>query len=438
MAGDADTSRIMVKRREFVKAVGAVAGTSVLGTGTALADGSDATVDPNERLIGTWSASPTRPSDDGLSRNGFENQTLREIVHTSIGGSGVRLRLSNAFGEQSVTFDRVTVGVRDSGASVVPETNTTLTFGGDESIFVPAGATVYSDPVELDVEADQDLAVSIYVEDATGPATWHPTALHQTYVSDGDNTDDTGGEAFADPMWSWFFLDGVDVVTDQNKSTIVAFGDSITDGFASTPGEDQTYPDHLARRIADDESVKRSVVNAGISGNRVLHDSLSGFSFGDNALARLDRDVISQPGVTDVILLEGINDIGQYPPEVTAEQIISGLRQIAVRIRAHGINVFAGTLTPTRGNIFSDRYDSPEGEAKRQMVNEFIRTTDVFDGVVDFDAAVRDPDQPDRIRPKYDSGDGLHPNDDGYRAMAEAVDLSFFKGKRKQRNPSMR
>lgn len=428
----------MFDRRSFLKAVGVTAGVS-LGATTATGqrathtaretDDTDASelVGPNEQYVGTWSAAPVPPAQSGLSQTGIENRTLREVVHTSVGGSAVRLRLTNTFGNNPVTIDQVAVGVRGSGANVVEGTNRNVTFGGDESTFIPAGAITYSDPVRLDVEPDQDLVVSVYSSDATGPATWHPLALHTTYVSErGDYTTDATGDHFTDCTQSWFFINGVDVVREEEMGTIVAFGDSITDGYASTPGADHTWPDYLARRLVDRESIHRSVVNAGISGNRVLHDSLSGSSFGPNALARLNRDVIAQPGVTDVILLEGINDIGQYPPDVTPDQIIGGLRQIARRVHSHGINVFAGTLTPTLGT--GGGYDTPEAEATREAVNEFIRTTDVFDGVIDFDAAIRDPDRPDRMLPAYDSGDHLHPGDAGYRAMAEAIDLSMFEG----------
>jgi len=363
------------------------------------------------------------------------DQTIRQFVNTSVGGSGVRLRLTNRYGAEPVTFDRVTVAIRDSGAGVVSGTSEVVTFGGEESVYVPAGAVVYSDPVPLDVEADQDLAISIYPADPTGPATRHPLGLKQTYLSDGDQTDDPDGDAYSELNRSWYFVKGVDVVARENVSMIVALGDSITDGFESTPLEDHRYPDYLARRIADDESVKRSVVNAGISGNRVLHDSVSGTGFGESALARLAHDVIAQPAATDVILMEGINDIGQSPPEASADQIIFGLKQIDRQLHANGINVFAGTLTPAKGTPYGEDYYADGGEEQSQTVNEFIRETDVFDGVVDFDRALRDPDNPERFLPKYDSGDHLHPNDAGYEEMAETVDLSFFRGKRKSQHP---
>ncbi|KZN23216.1 hypothetical protein A4G99_14240 [Haladaptatus sp. R4] len=425
----------MFERRTFLKAVGAATGISATGVDVSGACESPRNGSPShgrggahERFVGAWSGSPVPPGQSGLSRTGFENRTLREIVHTSVGGSAVRIRLTNEYGTKGVTIDAATVGIRDTGATVLSKTNRTVTFGGEKSVFIPAGAVVYSDPIELSVEPDQDLAVSLYASAATGPATWHPLALHTTYISQrGNHTADADGDQFTNSTQSWFFLGGVDVIARKLTSTIVAFGDSITDGFNSTPGADHTWPDYLARRLTDHRSVHRSIVNAGISGNRLLHDANPGLSFGNNALARLDHDVIEQPNVSDVIILEGINDIGQYPPAVTAEQMIAGLTQIAKRVHASGSNIFAGTLTPTRGAKYGNRYDSPEGEAKREMVNRFIRTTDVFDGVIDFDAAIRDPAQPDRIRPEYDSGDHLHPSDAGYRAMADAVDLSLFK-----------
>jgi lysophospholipase L1-like esterase len=428
-----------VDRRKFMKTLGIVGGTALAGTGTAAGHSDDAH-NPNNRrehhsctdntddpFVGTWTASVVPPGSSGYSHTGFEDQTLRQIVHTSIGGPSVRIRLSNTFGDQSVMFDHVEIGLQDEGAAVVSGTNELVTFGGEKAVMIPSGAMVYSDPVPLSVDAEQDLAVSIHAPKPTGPATWHPLALQTSYLSDGGDAGTESGDSYKKELHSWYFLEGVDVCAEErNTSAIVTLGDSITDGFRSTPNTNYRYPDYLARRINDHPEIHRSVLNAGISGNRILHDSLKSGSFGTNALARLNRDVIAQPGVSDVIVLEGINDIGQYPPEVSAEQIIQGLKQIGIRCRAHGLNVYAGTLTPTRGA--GGRYSSPTGEAKREIVNEFIRTGGFFDGVIDFDRAIQDPDQPDRMLPKFDSGDHLHPNDAGYRKMAQTVDLSLFKG----------
>lgn len=419
----------MINRRRFTKAVGAAIGTTFLGTGAVSATDSAGSTDGavrDDHFVGAWAVAPTPPAENGLSREGFENQTVRQMVNPSVDGSVARLRLTNRYGDGPVTFEKVTIADRGEGASIVPGSTETVTFDGEESAFVPAGAAIYSDPVEFDVEAGRDLAVSFYAVDPTGPATRHPLALKQTYATLGNYTEARDGDAFERASMSWFFLKGVDVLADDEVGTVVALGDSITDGFASTPGADHRYPDYLARRIAADGDVHRSVVNAGISGNRVLYDSVSGTGFGNNALARLDHDVLAQPGVTEVILLEGINDIGQYPPAVGADRIVSGLKQIARQLHAHDIDVYAGTLTPAEGASAGEDYYADEAEAQRQAVNEFIRTTDVFDGVVDFDEALRDPDDSDSLLPKYDSGDHLHPSDAGYRAMAEAVDLSLF------------
>lgn len=418
---------VSLNRRQFIQGTGAAVGTALIGTSAASADTpvqSDSH-SSDESFVGTWAASPVPPGESGYTCTGFQDQTLRQIIHTSIGGSQARLRLSNTFGSQPITFDQVAIGVRKEGATVVSDTNTTVTFGGEQTVMIPQGALAYSDPIPLSVEEEQDLVISLYTSDATGPATWHPLALQTSYLASGNAAGQTTGEDYQPELMSWYFLAGVDVVPmDDSTSAIVTLGDSITDGYASTPDTNHRYPNYLAQRLNDQSNIDRSVLNAGISGNRILHDSLSEGSFGTNALERLNRDVIAQPGATDVIVLEGINDIGQYPPSVSAEQIIQGLKQIATQCHAHGLNVYAGTLTPTRGT--GERYSSPTGEAKREMVNEFIRSNEYFDDVIDFDAAIQDPDQPDRMDPDFDSGDHLHPNDAGYEAMADAIDLSLF------------
>jgi lysophospholipase L1-like esterase len=361
----------------------------------------------------------------GYSRTGFEDQTLRFIVRADTAGSEVRIRLSNTFGNRPVTFDHAEIGFQDEGAAVVPGTNTLLTFGGEQEVMIPAGAMVYSDPVSLSVEPGRYLAVSLYTQDDTGPATWHPLGIETSYLAGGDDAGDVSGDPYTKELFSYYFLEGVDVLPkEKTEGAIVTLGNSITDGFQlnQMPEQDNPYPYYLAQRINDHPDVDRTVLNAGISGNRILSNSGTA---GTNALARLNRDVIAQPSVTDVIILEGINDIGYQEPDVTAQQIIQGLKQIAIRCHAHGLDIYAGTLTPTRGA--GGGYSSPTAEAKREMVNEFIRTGEYFDGVFDFDTAIQDPDQPDRILPKFDSGDHLHPSNAGYRKMAEIIDLSLFK-----------
>jgi lysophospholipase L1-like esterase len=411
-------------------------------TATTLASAHPTNLTGHIRWVGAWSASPQPPTAltaNGISQRGFADQTLRLIVHPHAGGSWLRLRLSNTFGGRTVTFGRVEVGRRQSGAALVAGSNHLVTFGGRRSVMIPVGAEALSDPVPLQVKAEQDLAVSLFVRGQTGPATWHWDARQTNYISTaGDHTGDVGGAAFATTVTSWFFLDDVDVRPAPTMGAVVTLGDSITDGAASTIDANHRWPDFLARRLLSlPPSRQESVLNEGISGNRVLHDSPC---FGVNALARLDRDVLAQTGVRQVILLEGINDIGfsnvtasHSPPgisfqcflpntNVTAAQIIAGYQQIIAQVHAKGLKIIGGTLTPFKGAF----YYSAAGEAKRQAVNHWIRTSGAFDGVVDFDGAVRDPADPLMFLPKYDSGDHLHPSDAGYQAMANAVNLHLL------------
>jgi lysophospholipase L1-like esterase len=421
-------------RRNFLKASGAATGAALLGVGSVQGGGSEggdgestgdgnALTDTDADLVGTWTASPLPPAEEGRSAEGFDDETVRMVLRTSVGGSSPRVRLANTFGEDTLTIGHVEIGVQDEGATVVPGTSRSVSFGDLDSILVPAGAKVYSEPVDLEVDAEQNLVVSIYLPEATGPATYHELARHTTYIADSNRAEDASAEGFDTEVTDWFYLEGIDVVSPETNGAIVTLGNSITDGFNSTLDADNTYPDELAERINDSSSVQKSVLNAGISGNRVLSDIA-----GPNALARLDRDVITQTGVTDVVLLEGINDIGFNMIEgesyeaVTADEIIYGLKQIIARVHAKGLNIYGATLTPFKG---ADYYYG-EGEEKRQAVNEWIRTSDAFDGVFDFDEALEDPDNSLQLLPEYDSGDNLHPSDAGYHEMAETVDLSEF------------
>jgi lysophospholipase L1-like esterase len=360
---------------------------------------------------------------DARSLSGFADQTIRQMVRTSAGGSGVRVRLTNAYGEVPVTFERVTVGIRNGGATIVPGSLRPVTFNGTPSVSIRDGARAYSDPVDLDVGPEEDLAVSLYTADPTGPATVHHYGKKTSYVADGDQATDSGGTAYTDTTTARFFLDGLDVITDRQTSAVVCLGDSITDGSSASVDAHTTWPDVLTERMNDRPAIQKTVLNAGIGGNRVLRDSPPGGRLGESALDRLDRDVLTQTDVSHVIFLEGINDIG-LPPSASAAAIIDGHRQIIARCKAQGLAVKGATLTPFEGAF----YYSEAGEQKRQQVNKFIRTTDRYDGVVDFDKAIRDPNQPKRMQPKYNSGDNLHPSDEGYRAMANAVDLSLLKG----------
>lgn len=378
-------------------------------------------VDTNDaNWIGSWATSPQPPYSYGVSNEGFQNKTVRLIVNPHLDGEALRIRLSNTFGSKPLTFSEVYVGASSGEANIAPGTNHQVTFGGEKSVTIPIGEEIVSDPVALQVFNERDLAVSVYVPDDSGPATWHLWSQQTTYVADGNHATDTDASSFNTQVNSWFWLVGVDVIANHAvKGAIVTLGDSITDASHSTLNTNRRWPDFLAKRINEGPlSQRMSVLNAGISGNKILEDSPTG---GISALERLERDVFSQIGVTDIVLLEGINDIMQNPG-IRADEIISGMEQIIRRSYAHGLNIYGGTIMPFKG---TSSY-SAQTEQTRQAVNHWIRMSGAFDGVIDFDKALSDPEEPLRLLPKYDPGDHLHPNDAGTQAMADAVDLSMF------------
>ncbi len=384
--------------------------------------------------VGTWATSPAPQLADAAqmysSRLIFENQTLREIVHTSIGGASVRVRLSNAYGDRMVEVGSVHIAVRAKNSSTVPGSDRVLTFGGRRTLVLSTNAPALSDPVPLPVPAGGDLAISLYLPKAAEGAGIHYSAQQTSYIGKGDMT---AAESIANPesITSWVFLTGVDVLAPESASAVVAFGDSITDGARSTVDTNRRWPDFLAERLRGRGGHEVGVLNAGIGGNRVLRDPAENIRFGMNALARFDRDVLAQPGVKFVIVLEGINDLGHAGTSAalsetpTAEDLIAGLTQMIERAHERGLKIFGATLTPFAGTAFPGYY-TPEKDAKRKKINEWIRTSKAFDGVIDFDKAVRDPDHPDAILPAYNGGDQLHPGDAGYKAMGAAIDLSLF------------
>lgn len=374
--------------------------------------------------------------------NQARNQTLRMVVDPSVAGTEWRVRLSNEFGSRPVTFGRAFVGVHRSGGAIVPGTNRPLRFSGRGSITVPAGRTVRSDPVRLRVAGSPrpNLAVSLYVRGASGPMTWHAAAFNTSFLSSpdaGDQAADLTEHAFPHSTTSWFFVRGLEV-RRRRAATVVAFGDSITDGFFSTINGDDRWPDILQRRLdrrlarGGDRRRVISVVNEGIAGNMVTRvGRLPGGCTpcdGPPAVDRLDQDALSQPGVRAMILMEGINDLGGGG--ATAAQVIDGMREIVRQAHARRVKIIGATLTPAAGTAFG-LYGTPETDAKRQEVNTFIRTSGIFDGVADFARATEDPARPGYLRPEYDTnssvggpGDHLHPNRAGFLAMARAVDLA--------------
>jgi len=381
--------------------------------------------DTTHHWVGTWAASP-QSVDPFTPANpaSFNGQTIRQIVHTSIAGSKLRVRFTNELGADALTIGSAHVALQSADSGIVPGTDRTLTFAGQDSVSIPKGAPMLSDPVDLHVPPLTNVVVTIYLPQATNNTTFHALGRQTTYISTAGNF--TGAVTFptATTTQSWYFLSALEVFVKPRSVAVVTLGDSITDGFASTVDANRRWPNVLAERLQESRRFAHiAVMDQGISGNRVLHDTI-----GPNALSRVDRDVLAASGVKYVTLLEGINDIGfsGFIPneEVSADDIIAGYRQIIMRAHAQGLLIYGCTLTPFGG--LGPPYETPAGEVKRQTVNAWLRTSKAFDAVIDFDKTVRDPANPTRILPAYDSGDHLHPNDAGYRAMAESIDLRLF------------
>jgi len=380
-----------------------------------------------EHWVAAWATSVQPPNrrSVGAPAKGFAARTLRMNLRSTIGGERLRLKICNTYGNLALNLGDIWIAGRVSGPNIRPDRVRVVTFGGQKSIRLPAGTNALSDPVLLPAKAGEDLTVDLYVPVSTGPPTWHEEANRTSYISPWGDYAGVPAWPKSTPMSSWFFLCGLDVAVSRNVGAIVAFGDSLTDGAKSTIDSQGDWPSVLTQRLAQAGRTDITVINAGISGNRLLKGGV-----GDNALSRFDRDVLDVPGIRTVILLEGGNDIGAaaplMQPAVGAAQIIDAYRQLIRRAHAAGLRIIGGTLTATAGS----GYGTPVKQAERQIVNDWLRQfagqPGGFDAVIDFDAATRDPMQPERLRPAYDSGDHLHPNNSGYRAMAQAINLGLL------------
>lgn len=423
-----------LKRTLLLLAAGSVL-VAALASATALAASAG-----TAHWIGSWGASPeppTRAFGNFPGAPSFSNQTIREVVRLSAAGERLRIRFTNEYGTAPLHIGAVSVALATPAGAVEAATEHRVTFAGQPDAWIPAGAPYLSDPIDLPVKPLATVSISIYLPGSTGPCTCHATGDETAYVSGpGDFT----GKPFkaVRTLQSRAFISGVAVETARPARTIVAFGDSITDGVGATLGANRRWPDLLADRLAARAGrVAWGVVNEGISGNRVLNDGA-----GASALRRFDRDVLAVPGVKYVIVFEGVNDLGiSYghfsgplakafaalapPParKANAAALIAGYRQLIARAHAHGIRILGATITPYAGSA----YYSQAGNAQREAINRWIRTSGAFDGVLDFDAAWRDPADPTRIAAALQRGDHLHGNDAGYRALARSINLKLFR-----------
>jgi lysophospholipase L1-like esterase len=391
----------------------------------------------SQHWVGTWAtatvgrpnpvpppAAGGNPPPAGLVVQ-FSGQTLRQIVRVSVGGDRLRVVLSNTFGTAPLEIGAAQVALRSKDAELVAGSSRPLTFGARPVHTIPAGAVAFSDPVELTVPALADLAIDIFLpgdSNTPSPVTMHGGALQTNYLSERGNHVGKAVFPVSGTTQTWFHIARVEVMAPQSIGAVVTIGASLTDGSRSTPDTNNRWPNHLARRLAAQPG-RMAVLNSGIGGSRLL--SQSTFQAGPTGLARFDGDVLTQSGVTHVIVADmALNDIGgaRENASPSAEDLIVALKQLAERAHARGIKIYGATLTPFEGA----GYYTQVGENKRQIVNQWIRTGNAFDGVIDFDTATRDPQHPLRFLPAYDSGDHLHPNDAGYQAMGNAIDLALF------------
>jgi lysophospholipase L1-like esterase len=375
-----------------------------------------------QHWVGTWTAAPqlteTRnlPPPPGLTSN-----TLRQVVHVSLGGKQLRVRFSNGFGNSPVTMNSVHVAIPAGAGQIKPESDRELKFRGMVTTTIPAGGMVLSDTFDYDLVPLSDLAVTIHFAETSADVTGHPGSRATSYLQVGNSVASTNLPSAAATQ-HWYILSGIDVHAENSAAAVVTLGDSITDGRGSTTDGNNRWPDNLARRLqANPDTTGVAVLNQGIGGNCVVRGGL-----GPTALARFDRDVLAQEGVRWLILFEGVNDIGgargSNASVRIAQELITAFGQMIDKAHAARLRVYGGTILPFEGS----NYFSPDHESARQAVNDWIRNSGRFDGVIDFDAVMRDPEKPARLLPAADSGDHLHPGVKGYQMMGDAIDLKLF------------
>ncbi|MFE1795600.1 SGNH/GDSL hydrolase family protein [Streptomyces sp. NPDC059517] len=418
---------VEVGRRDACRALTAVAGAlalTLLGTVAAhggppaAPDRTGARAAP-QHWTGTWEAAASGTAAP------LPGASIRNVVRTSVGGTAVRVRISNRLGTLPLVLGAATLARQQPNAPKSPKalsgTMRTLTFGGRKKITVPAGKDIVSDPLTLSVPAATNLLVTLHTPGDSGPATYHRDALQTNFLAlDGNRAAEAGGAAYKATTGSWYYVTGVDVLRPQAPGSVVALGDSLTDGSGSTPSANRRWPDRLAERLRALPAERRQgVLNAGVAGNRLLLEGR-----GPSALARLDADVLSRTGVRTLIVMEGVNDIKSAPNQTDPAALGAAYREIVRRAHARGIRVVGATITPFGGH----GSHTAARERVRRSVNQLIRTGGLFDAVADFDAVVRDPSRPDRMRAAYDPGDHLHFNNAGMRALADSIDLTALAG----------
>jgi lysophospholipase L1-like esterase len=380
--------------------------------------------------VGAWSTSPAG-GEPGTEIDGMAGRSVRNVVHASVGGTSARITLSNLYGQSALTITHASIAVAAGSdtAAAIATTMQRLTFGGNTAVVIQPGRQVMSDAVRIVIPPETDILVTTYSPTPSGPVTYHPHARQISYVAEGDVTEDATGVAYAEQTPYWRYLTALDVLSKESDGTIAVFGDSLTDGITSTANTNRRWTDNLYRRLhtaieAGENLPRYSVVNQGISGNQILANGAGRPADNQSGLGRFDRDVLSRTNVKVVVIDLGVNDILRNPRLADPDRVLGGLRALVRQAHSRGLKVVGATLMPFQGHRgYTDARD-----AVRQQINAEIRSGRVFDAVVDFDEALRDPYNPRKLRPDYDSGDHLHPSDQGYERMAEVFDLDDLKG----------